>query len=186
MKTLARHKYILLTLLVLAILLLSWTKSNNEEPDDFLVQQLKEAQEHIPYRDSLNQAISKVNVAWHIDHSLLTINTIYKEMKASNPEDYKGSFNMGRTMMFIFNQIPRGRAESPDRVRPPDIITLNELNAQLALAKANIQRFDSLPRKSHFTHPYIGTLNRKRAKKFLVIHTKHHLSIIKDILRQGK
>lgn len=155
-----------------------------EEQDDFLIQELNEIERYITYRDSLNKDVSKVPVAWHLDHMLLTINEIYKVMDTSNVENYKSRFNMGRTMMFTFNKIPRGKAESPEQVRPPKIICTDSINIHLKQARIYLKLFDSLPPKAHFKHPYIGILKRKHAKKFLKIHTNHHLEIMRDILEK--
>ena len=38
---------------------------------------------------------------------------------------------------------------------------------------------------SNFKHPYFGVLNLKMTKRFLEIHTNHHLKIIKEILQSN-
>lgn len=175
----------ILTTILLEALLMGCANGQQSSLDagaPFLQGEMNEAKSYIPFRDSLNLTVSKVGVDWHLYHLLLTVNEVYSEMEASNPMAYKPQFNMGRKMMFTMNRIPRGRAESPDIVRPPVLISLKQLEEQLVLANLRISKFDSLPLDAHFSHPYVGTLNRKRAKKFLDIHTHHHLEIIRDIL----
>ena len=150
----------------------------------FLKEELTEIEGYIAFRDSLNPAVSKVEVAWHLDHSLRTINEIHKAVKKSNPENYKGRINLGRTVLLLINKIPRGRAESPKIVTPPEVIHTDSLYGQLALARKNLVAYDSLPKKAFFEHPHLGIMDRKTSKKFLEIHTEHHLKIIRDILKK--
>ncbi|MEM7486098.1 MAG: DUF1569 domain-containing protein [Bacteroidota bacterium] len=170
-------------ILLSSAVLCSWIVMEDDSPD-FLKSEVSEIENRIQFRDSLNEDVSKVNVAWHLDHILITINKVYQEMEQSNPETYKGNFSFGRTMMFTFNRIPRGKATSPEIVRPPEFIDEQEIRSQLELVKKYLPKFDSLPAKAHFKHPYIGVCKRKQAKKFLTIHTNHHLAIINDILKE--
>lgn len=163
----------------LTFILFSYSKSKKEL---MLSKQLKELESYIIYRDSLNIKVSEVPVAWHIDHAIITINKIHKALDTSNVNNYKKQFNFGRFMMFTMNKIPRGKAESPNIVRPEKIIITDSIFSHLNRAHQNIDRFKNLSKKAHFTHPYIGMLNKKQAKKFLLIHTEHHLKIIRDIL----
>ncbi|MEM9143907.1 MAG: DUF1569 domain-containing protein [Bacteroidota bacterium] len=149
---------------------------------DFLKNEFLELEAYIPYRDQIRPEISKVDVAWHVDHSLRTINEVYKAMSQSNPEAYQSRIHIGRSLLILMDRIPRGRAEAPEIVRPPEIIHTDSLHLMLALAQENLVRLDSLPEKAFFEHPYLGQLRRKTAKRFLEIHTNHHLKIIADIL----
>lgn len=152
--------------------------------DAFLNQEMNTLASYIAYRDSLNSEVSKVPVAWHLDHMLLTINGIYQVLDSSDSKNYKRRFNFGRAMMFTFNKIPRGRAESPAQVRPADSIHVDSIYRHFEMAEHNLKLLEKLPEKAHFTHPYIGMLNRDQTKRFLKIHTNHHLDIISDILNE--
>lgn len=167
--------------LIVSTVLFAYQK---KESSSMLKDKLNEIESYIVYRDSLNKEVSKVPISWHLDHTLITINKIYKVMNASDIKKYKKRFNFSRTILFTLNKIPRGRAESPDSVRPSEIIVTDSIYAHLKNARENINLIDSLPQKAHFTHPYVGTLNRRQAKKFLKIHTEHHLKIVRDILKQ--
>lgn len=63
-----------------------------------LVQQL-EAQ--IPNAAVTNASVTTSTVGWQIEHALLTINQIITTVAASNPTDYKWSFNLMRTVVFF-------------------------------------------------------------------------------------
>ncbi|UII74517.1 DUF1569 domain-containing protein [Flagellimonas sp. HMM57] len=149
----------------------------------FLGDELIELASYIKYRDSIDPNVSKVPVAWHVDHSLRTINEIYKAVKKSNPEEYRGSIHLGRSFLLLINKIPRGRAEAPKIVTPPDTILTDSLYIHLNEARFNLDAYDSVPEKAFFTHPYLGRLKKKTAKRFIEIHTEHHLKIIRDIIK---
>jgi hypothetical protein len=86
-------------------------------------------------------------------------------------------------MVFISGKIPRGKAKAPKVVIPTQVATQEELIAKLEAAQNNISKLDSFSENQFFNHPYFKDLNVKQAKKFLTIHTNHHLKIIEDILK---
>ena len=47
----------------------------------------------IPNYEQQQENISAANVAWHIEHSLLTINLIINALIQSNPKNYKWKFS---------------------------------------------------------------------------------------------
>lgn len=156
--------------------------SQEKNENNFLQNEMLQLRGYLTSKDSINLDVSSVSVGWHVDHILLTINSIVEKMELSNPKEFKPKINLGRMMMFTFNKIPRGKAESPSFVKPKDL-NIAVIKAHLDLAYENLKKMDSLPRNAFFTHPYIGRLKKKQAKKFLRIHTNHHIKIIEDILQ---
>ena len=144
---------------------------------------LNQLESHIEDFEKKNPAVSNSTIGWQIDHSLLVINSIIEQLKISNPENYKWTFNKYRILIGITNTIPRGKVRVPKSVKPIDIATLEDLNTKLEMAKKNISDMESLPAKSYFTHPFFGDLKLKSTIWFLKLHTKHHLKIIVDILK---
>lgn len=128
-----------------------------------------------------NPSISKSSIYWHLDHSLLIINNVSKLLKKSNPLDYKPSFNMIRSVIFMLNFFPRGKAKAPKVVHPTEAISKEELLKNLEDAKQQLKTIIDLPAKSNFKHPIFGVLNLKQTQKFLKIHTIHHLKICREI-----
>ena len=145
---------------------------------------INELEDLIQYAEKSNTEISKSGVAWHIDHSLKVINGIIKTLQTSNPDEYKWSFNATKTLVMTTGVIPRGRAKAPKYVRVEEgaKITKEDLMAQLKESKTELDKLEGLPKNAHFKHPIFGLVNLEDSKKFLVIHTNHHLKIIKDIL----
>ena len=136
----------------------------------------------IPERDVKNENISRADVAWHLDHMLKTINEITKSLEKSNPEMFKKSFNAARVMSLTLGFIPRGRAQSPSVVRPPENIKTEDIISQLQKARNNVKVLNRLDKKVHFAHPVFGMIDKATSIRFIEVHTKHHLKIINDIL----
>ena len=97
-------------------------------------------------------------------------------------QHYKEKFKL-RLVVFTLGFIPRGKGKSPKRVLPPEIILKEDLEKQLVEAITNIESIQKLENNKYFTHPIFKQLNRNKTLKFLKLHTKHHLKIIKDILK---
>lgn len=146
-------------------------------------QLLAEIEENIPKKDFKNEHVSKSTIGWQLDHALKVVNGVCKMLEASNPKTYTSNFNLTRTVMFTFGYFPRGKGKSPKVVLPPDVITSENLLNQLAVAKTNLEKIKSLPKTSHFEHFLFGDLTKKQTVRFIEIHTKHHLKIVRDMLK---
>lgn len=144
---------------------------------------LLQLENHIPNLDKTNSKVSNSTVGWQIDHSLLVINGIVEQLEISNPNEFQPKWNFPKFMVFTTGKIPRGKAKAPKVVIPIHVATQEELKAKLQAAKNNILKLNSFSENSFFKHPFFKDLNVKQTEKFLVIHTKHHLKIIQDILR---
>ena len=177
-------KKVALILLALIFILSVFVLVNNSESGpDFLDEQFSEMVNYIPKRDARNQKISEADVAWHLDHSLKTINRICDALEESNPDNFKSSFSFSRMFVFTSGIIPRGVAQSPKSVRPPKIILTDSIYLQLEEAKESLKKIEALDAKAYFKHPYFKKLDKGQTMRFLKIHTKHHLKIIRDILK---
>ena len=145
--------------------------------------QLEILASYIPKRNTIDLEVSKVPVAWHLDHSLRVINSISRALEQSDPAKFTRNYSFWRIVFFMTKHIPRGKGKSPKQVKPDEEITLEELGRRLEFARKNIRMLNSLPKKANFPHPYFGQLNLSQSIKFIRIHTKHHLKIIEDILK---
>lgn len=143
---------------------------------------LNQLEAKISNGENLNQEISKGNVAWHIEHSLLTLNLISDSLVQSNPKNYKWKFSLIRMVVLLTKKIPRGRAKSPKVVLPDENINNESLIKHLSLTRDNIMKLETLSKDRYFTHPFFGDLTLNQTINFLEIHTKHHLEIIEDII----
>ena len=148
-----------------------------------LQQLVNQLETHIINHEKTNVTVSQSSVGWQLDHSLLVINAIVLQLKNSNPQQYKWSFNWIRTYIKIINKIPRGKGKAPQVVQPTESSSTKNLTEKIAMVKKSIAELELLPRTCYFKHPYFGDLDLKSAIWFLKLHTKHHLKIIEDILK---
>lgn len=152
-----------------------------KQTTDFLSLELKRLEDVIQYKESLVRDVSEVSVGWHVDHTLKVINRVAAALQMSDPQKYENLPNAFKANI-LANGMVRGRGRAPRSVSPPDVIENKDLIAQLSEAKTNITSLDALHPKAHFTHHALGILDLNESKRFLEIHTLHHLAIIKDIL----
>ncbi len=173
-------------ILLLAAVLLAytaWTAQRNLKVPTKIQNKLLEWESHIPAKDAIDTTVSKVSVAWHLDHGLKVINGIYSALRKSEPSQYKKNYNLTRSAVYFAGAMPRGVGKSPKSVLPPEEILVADINKQLEEARGNIEKLKALPINANFKHPVFGVLNRDQSIRFLEIHTEHHLKIIRDILK---
>ena len=130
-----------------------------------------------------NQEVSKSNVGWHIEHSLLTINGITTVILRSNPKEYQWKFRVGKLLIFILGKIPRGKAKAPQIVFPKTTIDQPSLQEHINKSRNSLKELESVSNNHYFEHPYLGKLKKKETLRFLEIHTTHHWKIIEDIIK---
>jgi len=140
-------------------------------------------EKYIVDKDNFDEKVSKVTVGWHLHHSLKVINSVYDLLQSSDPNSYKKKFNFLRLLVYTLGKIPKGKGKAPKSVLPPDKITTEDIISQLTKAREKLKVFKELDENSNFKHPVFGVLNKKQTKRFLKIHTQHHLQIVKDILK---
>lgn len=147
---------------------------------------INKLEDKIEYSTISNHKISKSSVGWHIEHALLTTNLIINAIAKSNPAKYKSKFSFAKLFVFTFKKIPRGKAQAPSSVTPVESFTIEGIKNNFITCHNLMKKLSSLNDDNFFEHPFFGQLNLKPSVKFLKIHTKHHLSIINDILKSTK
>lgn len=160
-----------------------WANGQDKTNTSKMDKHFNQIESLISQRDVLNPEVSKSDVAWHLDHMLKVVNKIYDSLAISDPSEYRYQLSLSRPFVFLWGDFPRGIATSPKVVLPPDSIKTADIHAQLAEARQKMSRLQELPKNSHFYHFAFKNLNRRRNKRFLEVHTKHHLKIIGDILK---
>lgn len=138
---------------------------------------------YIPFAEESNPEVSKTHVAWQIDHSLKVVIAIALALKSSNPLEYNPKFSMLKSAILTTGFIPRGKARAPKEVNNREAISIESIEEQIVEAENLFAEVELLPENSFFTHHMFGDLNLKTTLKFIGIHTKHHIKIIKDIIK---
>ena len=131
------------------------------------------------------ERVSAWSPAEHLDHMYKVSMSIVRRITEEGAQPSKRGINvMGRVILF-FGWIPRGRGKTPERLSGT-ICTGPHIEASLGRLE---QVLDNLPvaavdasRSPIVPHPMFGGLTPSQALRFIVIHTKHHLRIIDEIL----
>lgn len=145
---------------------------------------IQELEGNISNFETVNPTVSNASIGWHIDHCLIIFSRVLSALEKSNPEEYKPKFNWKRTLVFATNTISRGKVKAPSVALPEGEITEKSLREHLEKVKTKILKIETFPKNSFFPHPFLDDLNVKQTKKFLVLHTTHHVKIIRDILNK--
>ena len=138
----------------------------------------------IPKLESINPSVSTSPVGWHIEHSLLTVDSIIEALKKSEPVLYKRKFSFPKLLVFTMNKIPRGRGKAPTWVQPKENFSVESLQAHAASTGQKLLDLEKLQPNNFIKHPVFGNLKLKPAVRFIAIHTQHHLNIVRDILKK--
>jgi hypothetical protein len=145
---------------------------------------LDELKNYTGVLEKRNNLVSESTVGWQLAHSLKTIEQIVLAITKSEPKKYKWTFNFNRILILsIFKSIPRGKGKAPKIVMPDALISSESILTSFENVENLLKNWEQLPKQAYFPHPYFGDLNKKNTEDFLVIHTNHHLKIIKDICR---
>lgn len=147
-----------------------------------LLVSIDKLESYIPHAALRNESISKVDIAWQIDHSLNVLLSITKALKQSNPDQYKKRLNFRWLLLGSLSWFPRGKGKAPKVVVPEGEITESSLKKKVLEARKAIAELADFSKSSYFPHPLFGDLNLNQALKFMCIHTQHHLKICRDIL----
>jgi len=82
-------------------------------------------------------------------------------------------------------RLPRGQAQAPRMVRPPERVERALLALLLADGRAALAELDprTLPASEpKIPHQLLGPLDAPQWARFAAVHTRHHLAIVREIL----
>ena len=148
-------------------------------------QTVEELRSAVVNADATVPTVSSWSVGEHIHHCCLSMIGVSKSLRKSTPPAPRAKPTIPRAAVFYFGFIPRGRARSPSFVLPkplphPELLAMLDQSAEL-LAMAG-----GLEPETWFTHPFLGAMDRDQALKFVLVHNRHHLKIVADILKQRR
>jgi hypothetical protein len=129
-------------------------------------------------------SVSKSGTFWHIDHCLRILEAIPQNMATSTRENYAPKSSLLKWLIMTFQWMPRGKARSPEHVRPEaELLTEKDIRQRFQHAYKLTSTIQDMPEYAHFKHPMFGSINKRSTVKFLKIHTHHHLKILRDIVK---
>ena len=127
-------------------------------------------------------AVSAWSVGTHIQHLSLAMSGISKALLASSSPMPPPRFSVPKFFVLLFGRIPRGRGRAPKVTIPEKESSKEEILVALAAARQGMEAAQSVPFDRWFQHPMFGPLTKDQTLRFVEIHNRHHLAIIKEIL----
>ncbi len=126
--------------------------------------------------------VSKAN-RWVLS-SLVAILTRGKEFAESGKPTATGRFVLGTGF------IPRGIGRAPSAALPDTPVNIDRLRDTI---ETQVRHLDTIDAERHqvarsrqqFRHPVFGFLTPRQWIRFVHVHTKHHMKIVRDILSES-
>ncbi len=156
-----------------------------------LSQQLLSLSEQAEERLTLQSArVSAWSVAQHLDH-LAQANRLCADAIArildSPPSGPEPGLTLAGHAVLLTGRIPRGRGSAPSATVPSTASTSETRNrlreAHQAVTAIGERLGDLDGAQGRLGHPALGGFTAFQWLRFIAIHTRHHLKIIKDIQR---
>ncbi|MFT4536745.1 MAG: hypothetical protein ACI9P5_004122 [Saprospiraceae bacterium] len=140
-------------------------------------------EKYISMMEKSNDDVSRAPVKWHLLHSLQVINGVIDEAAKSNTVEFNSNSNFKWWYVSTIGKIPRGQVQAPDIVNPSFDITVKDVSTALDKAKLSVYEWTILKKNNFYAHHVLLHLNKHKIKRFLQVHTRHHLRIVRDITR---
>ncbi len=128
------------------------------------------------------EAVSAWSVGTHIQHLSLAMSGISKALLASSSPMPPARFSLPKFFVLLLGRIPRGKGRAPKSTIPEKEVSKEEVLAALAAAREGMVAAQSVPFDRWFQHPMFGPLTKDQTLRFVEIHNRHHLAIIREIL----
>lgn len=150
---------------------------------------LDELRQHTDRSDVVVPAVSAWSVGMHVEHCALAVDRMATLLGESVGPD--GSvrlcppvrWGIPRVFVTATGSIPRGKGKSPQAVIPEPEPAREHILAALDAAEARIETALVLPEKAWYHHHIFGPFRRDKVLWFMGVHNRHHLKIIRDILK---
>ena len=132
------------------------------------------------------ERISLWNTEQQLEHATQVLARVLTKLTNETTEPFESPLKPIAKLMLFLGHIPRGRAQAPDYVRPHkrppgEILELIESTKQLL---TEIQVGKRQLTSAGFHHGLLGYFNQKQWLRFLIVHTDHHLRIVRDIRKR--
>ncbi|HEX6791214.1 MAG TPA: DinB family protein [Candidatus Krumholzibacteria bacterium] len=131
-------------------------------------------------------SVSRWTVGMHVHHCCLSMIGISRTLQKSAPPKPRAKPSLQRFVALRLGYIPRGRAQSPAVVIPDALVAPDQLHRLLDDSVVRIRDASALDPDRWFVHPLLGHMDRDGALRFVLVHNRHHLRIVSDIIRRSR
>ncbi len=142
---------------------------------------LRELQAQIPHHALLAPRVSASAIGWHIEHVALTVDVFLKGLGRTDQGPYHPRPDPRKLLALWIGWIPRGAVQSPASVRPSAPPDEQALLEHVERTESALGHLPSIPAEAWVKHPVLGPLRRDAVARFIDVHTRHHLKIVRDI-----
>ena len=137
----------------------------------------------VPEASVVVPAVSKWSAGMHVQHVCLAMIAVCQSLVGSAPPPPPSRFSLVTSAIFLTGRIPRGRGKSPDRAIPAEGVSREELESMLTECERWLEEARQVSEDHWYRHFAFGVLDRDRTLRFIGIHNRHHLRIVREILQ---
>lgn len=159
-----------------------------------LLDTTREALRHyVDAADKLNPRVSDWSVGMHVEHCALAMAGMATKLTDSVDRDQDGEpsvltappvkWSVPRAFVTVTGIIPRGKGQAPKLAIPDSPPPKARVLAALEAADQRVEAAIALPEEAWLDHHVFGAFRRDKALWFMGVHNRHHLKIIRDILK---
>jgi len=138
-------------------------------------------------------AVSAWSIEQHLAHVALANELVLRNLKSLASGRgvllvHGAESNPRALALLVEGRLPRGQAAAPRMVRPPERVERALLSQWLADGRAALAELDPRTLRENepkIPHQLLGPLDAPRWARFAVVHTRHHLAIVREILGEA-
>lgn len=130
--------------------------------------------------------ISAWSIGEHLDHVMKVDRSILARIDSPIDTPHPPLSTLGRITLWT-GWIPRGKGRAPDFTRP-EAVPPEGLRSQIVEVRRLLHGVLDAPEKLAdprriASHPHFGGLTAAQWLRFVAVHHRHHVKIIRDVLR---
>ena len=148
-----------------------------------LEEQLKSFESLVASAHVRRPELSGWSVGQHIEHSLIALSGMGLALRKEHPGLGERPANEYRDLVLSTGTFPRGVVQAPDISIPSENPDPIHLTRMISKTRSRLGNPLELAETSTIIHPIMNVMYRNEVIEFMVIHTGHHLAIIKDLLK---